>query len=400
VEIILKFLLLWLPVSGAMMFLYARREIIACWQEPVLRRPVLIIESDDWGAGPASQAAVLGEIVRLLAHFSDRDGHPPVMTLGIVLASADGAMIKSSGGYQRQLISTQTHGPLLDTISSGTVREMFAVQLHGMEHFWPPALMAASEGDESVRSWLDRAPDACTEDLPSPLQSRWVDASVLPARTLNRADVRRAVKEEVAAFQDIFGCTPGVVVPPTFVWNEMVEQDWAAAGIGVIVTPGRRYETRDESGNPAGTGNPMHNGQAGEHGIVYMVRDVYFEPLLGHTAAQAKDALALKVKLGRPALFETHRFNFLGTDEEQGQSLEQLKNLLQGALITWPSLAFLSTGKLARILKNRDPEWVEQGLRRRLHVWIRRLRELPRLRKLAWLTGWIVPAGLVWKLTG
>ena len=180
----------------------------------------------------------------------------------------------------------------------------------------------------------------------------------------------------------------------------MVEQAWAAAGIGVIVTPGRRYETRDESGKPAGAGNPVHNGQVGEKGIVYMVRDVYFEPSLGHTAAQAQDALALKVELGRPALFETHRFNFLGTDEKKEQSLEQIKSLLQGALIAWPSLAFLSTGKLARILKNRDPEWVEQGLRRRLHVWIRRLGEFPRLRKLAWLTGWIVPAGLVWKLTG
>jgi hypothetical protein len=131
-----------------------------------------------------------------------------------------------------------------------------------------------------------------------------------------------------------------------------------------------------------------------------MVRDVYFEPSLGHTAAQAHEALALKVKLGRPALLETHRFNFLGTDEKKDQSLEQVKGLLQGALIVWPSLGFLSTRELARVLKNRDPEWIEMSLRRRLHVWIRRLGEIPRLRKLAWLTGWIVPAGLIWKLTG
>ncbi len=399
-EILLKLLIVWLLVSGAMIFLYARREIIANWREPVLRRPVMIIESDDWGAGPASQAVVLGEIVRLLADFSDCDGRQPVMTLGMVLATADGALIKPGDNYQRQLISTRTHGPLLDAISSGTDKEVFDVQLHGMEHFWPPALMAASECDESVRVWLDSAPGALTEELPSPLQSRWVDASVLPARILNSVEVRQAVKEEVAAFQDIFGCTPGVVVPPTFIWSEAVEQDWSAAGIGVIVTPGRRYETRDESGKPAGEGNLIHNGQAGENGIVYVVRDVYFEPSLGHTAAQAQDALALKVELGRPALFETHRFNFLGTDEKKNQSLEQIKNLLQDVLITYPSLAFLSTGKLARILRNRDPEWVEQGLRRRLHALIRRLRELPRLRKLAWLTGWIVPAGLVWKLTG
>jgi hypothetical protein len=194
-----------LLVSGAMMFLYGRREIIASWQESILRRPVLIIESDDWGAGPASQAAVLGEIAQLLAHFSDRDGHPPVMTLGIVLATADGALIKSSGGYQRQLISMHTHGPLLDAISSGTANGVFDVQLHGLEHFWPPALMAASENDASVRAWLDRAPDALTEELPSPLQSRWVDASVLPAQTLNSIEVGRAVKEEVARFQALFG---------------------------------------------------------------------------------------------------------------------------------------------------------------------------------------------------
>jgi hypothetical protein len=382
-----------------MMFIYARREIVANWHEPVLRRPVLIIESDDWGAGPENQATVLGEVARLLAGISDCDGRQPVMTLGMVLATACGALIKSSGGYQRQMISMHTHGPLLDAISSGTGSGVFDIQLHGLEHFWPPALMAASEIDASVRDWLDRAPDALTEELPSPLQSRWVDASVLPARTLNSIEVGQAVKEEVDGFQLIFGRTPGVVVPPTFVWNKMVEQDWAAAGIDVIVTPGRRYETRDESGMPAGAGNPVHNGQEGENGIVYMVRDVYFEPSLGHTAAQAQDALALKVELGRPALFETHRFNFFGTDEKKEQTLEQIKNLLQGALIIYPSMAFLSTGKLAGILKNRDPEWVEQGLRRRLHIWIRRLRGLPRLRKLAWLTGWVVPAALVWKLT-
>jgi hypothetical protein len=28
----------------------------AAWREPVLRHPVLIIESDDWGPGPAQQA--------------------------------------------------------------------------------------------------------------------------------------------------------------------------------------------------------------------------------------------------------------------------------------------------------------------------------------------------------
>ena len=396
----LKFLLLWFFGAGAIMFLYAWREIIASWHEPVLRRPVLIFESDDWGAGPATQAGVLEEISRLLECFQDCDGRQPVMTLGMVLATADGARIRSSGGYRRQKISTLTHGPLLDAISNGTAKGVFDVQLHGLEHFWPPALMAASETDKSVSAWLDRAPGASTEELPPPLQSRWVDASVLPAEDLDGAIVTQAVKEEVTAFQAIFGRAPDVVVPPTFIWNAIVENAWAKAGIAVIVTPGCRYETRDEAGKPVRTTGAVHTGQTGESGITYMVRDIYFEPSLGHTAAQAQKALALKTELGRPSLLETHRFNFLGTDDERHQSMGQIKCLLQDSLTAYPALAFLSTGKLASIIDKRDPEWVEQRLRRRLHVFIRRLSEFPRLRKLAWLTGWVVPAGLVWKLTG
>ena len=258
---LLKVLLLWFLVSGALIFIYSRRDLVALWREPVLRRPVLVIESDDWGAGPANQSGVLDEILRLLAGFSDCDGRPPVMTLGIILATADGSKFRSSGSYQRKSISDASYRPLLDVINKGVEAGVFSVQLHGLEHFWPSALMAASEGNKAVKAWLNSAPLAATEDLPSPLQSRWVDASVLPARPLTRMDVTRAVREEVDAFQSVFAVIPEVAVPPTFVWNRDVELAWAAAGVGVIVTPGRRFETRDEKGRPADAGAPIYNGQ-------------------------------------------------------------------------------------------------------------------------------------------
>ncbi|MEA2080641.1 MAG: glycosyl hydrolase [Pseudomonadota bacterium] len=391
---------MWFFISGALIFIYSRRELLAVWREPVLRRPVLVIESDDWGAGPPDQSGVLDEIFLLLAGCSDCDGRPPLMTLGIILATADGSKFRSNGSYQRKSISEAAYRPLLDVINKGVEAGVFSVQLHGLEHFWPSALMTASEGNKAVKAWLNEAPLAVSEDLPSPLQSRWVDASVLPARPLPRKDVKRAVREEVDAFQSVFAVMPEVAVPPTFVWNRDVEQAWAAAGVGVIVTPGRRFETRDDKGRPADAGAPIYNGQLGEKGIIYLVRDVYFEPSLGHSAEQALTALASKVRLCRPALFETHRFNFLGTEEKRNRALAELERLLRMAVRSYPDLAFLSSGKLATILKNRDPEWVEPQFRRRLHVWITRLGEFTRLRKLAWLTGWIVPAGLLWRLTG
>ena len=96
---LLKVLLLWFFISGALIFIYSRRDLVALWREPVLRRPVLVIESDDWGAGPTDQSSVLHEILRLLAGFFDCDGRPPVMTLGIILATADGSKFRSSGSY-------------------------------------------------------------------------------------------------------------------------------------------------------------------------------------------------------------------------------------------------------------------------------------------------------------
>jgi len=365
----------------------------------VLCRPVLIIESDDWGAGPEEQADALSKIIRTLTNFTDRDSRRPIMTLGVILATADGKKTLSSGSYHSLRISTHSHGSLLDAIRKGVDADVFSIQLHGMEHFWPPAVLKASETDVAVMAWLNRAPHALTEELPGPLQSRWVDASVLPARRLNVMAVQRAVREEVNAFGEIFGIAPRVVVPPTFVWEEAVEKAWAEAGINVIVTPGSRYESRDAEGRPAKRGASIHNGQRGKNNIIYLVRDVYFEPSRGHTAKQAVDALSAKTKLGRPTLFETHRSNFIGAEEQKKLALAELEKLLEMALNRFPDLAFISSEKLADIYSERDQQWLEPRLRRRLHVWITRLGALARLRRLAWLTGWILPAGLLWRLT-
>ena len=66
--------------TGALLLFYAWRGIVAAWREPVLKRPILIIESDDWGAGPDEQAAALKQISHLLEKFADHERRRPVMT--------------------------------------------------------------------------------------------------------------------------------------------------------------------------------------------------------------------------------------------------------------------------------------------------------------------------------
>ncbi|MGQ9686596.1 MAG: hypothetical protein ACUVT2_09870, partial [Thiobacillaceae bacterium] len=308
-SLILLIPLAWLALVMGILLWY-RRELLALWREPVLKHPVLIIESDDWGAGPVEpQTQALNRLVDVLTQYKDCTGRHPVMTLAVVLAVPDGPAIRATGRYQRITLEHPMFAPVLAAIERGRKAGVFALQLHGLEHYWPDALMASN--DPAVRDWLEADPPATTERLPSHLQSRWTDASVLPSRPLSADEIARAVREEVALFERVFGERPRVAVPPTFVWNEAVEAAWAREGIEAIVTPGLRSACRNAQGLPDCDTGPLRNGQQGQ-GVAYVVRDDYFEPERGHRAAQAIAALERKWLQGRPCLLELHRSNFLG----------------------------------------------------------------------------------------
>jgi hypothetical protein len=155
-----------------------------------------------------------------------------------------------------------------------------------------------------------------------------------------------------------------------------------------VVTPGRRHTGRGGDGLPADVDRVMLNGQHGAGGVLYLVRDDYFEPNFGHRPEQALLALAHKTDLGRPCLLETHRWNFLAaTGGDLQASLSGLDSLFTQALRQHPSLRFASCEELGRAIRANDPAWIEQDPRRRFTIWLRRAAELPRFGKLARCTG-------------
>lgn len=388
--------LVWMVGSAALFAVYHRRTLSAWWREPVLRRPVLILESDDWGPGDESHARALQRLAEMLSGYRDRDGRHPVTTLGVVLALADTARIRETGitGYFRTGLAE--HCAVRDAMRAGVARGVFALQLHGLEHYWAPTLLALARRDPQVKAWLTTEGPPRTETLPSALQSRWIDAVELPSRPLPDAEIAAAVSEEVRAFRETFDAAPAVVVPPTFVWTPAVERAWARHGVSYVVTPGRRYGARDQSGKPVAEGGLIVNGMRGGPGVMYLVRDDYFEPARGHTAARGLRALAVKTALGRPALLEMHRFNFLDDPAVADRAYAEIDALLAGALTAQPAVAFLATEALARVLETRDIAWIESDRRRRLEVWAARVRAEYRIWRWARWTG----LGLaVWALT-
>jgi len=388
--------LLWIPLAWLLLvlgiLLWYRRELVALWREPVLKYPVLIIESDDWGAGPVEpQAEALNRLVDMLTQYKDCTGRHPVMTLGLVLAVPDGPAIRATGQYHRITLEHPMFAPVLAAIERGRKAGVFALQLHGLEHYWPPALMAST--DPAVRAWREADSPALTEELPSHLQSRWTDASVLPSRPLSAQEIDEAVHEEVELFARIFGERPRVAVPPTFVWNELVEAAWAREGIEVVVTPGLRSACRNADGLPDCDTGPLRNGQQGQ-GVNYVVRDDYFEPERGHRTERGMAAIKIKHDQGRPCLLECHRSNFLLDNNKLSDSIAKMESLLDKALLEYPSLRFAVTGELCESVLCSSR--MIAGVRDTYVAFCSRMLVMPGLRRWALVAGMgLVP--LIWR---
>lgn len=365
--------LLW----AAFLFLL-RRDLAAAWAEPCLRAPVLVFEGDDWGFGPSAQADALRDIASVLRRYADGEGRPPVMTLGVVLSGPDPA--RPDEPEAGILLDDAAMRPVLDSISEGVRDRVFSLQLHGMQHYHPAVLDLACRADPALAAWR-RQPLPATEDLPSPLQSRWTDASVLPSRPLDGSDIRQRATAEVSEFIRVFGHPPAVAVPPTFVWNDQVEMAWAAAGVRVIVTPGERYEVRGGDGLPVDTGRLYRNGQSCPSGLIAMVRDDYYEPVRGHRAGRGLDALARKWAQRRPLLLETHRSNFVGRHARHQDSLAAIDSLIAEARKRYPTLCFVSVEALADAYAGGRSALLDHGLPARLRALPARLLTSGRRRK-------------------
>jgi hypothetical protein len=386
--------LIWL-LSWVVVLAWRYREmIVACWRESVLSKPVLIFESDDWGPGANGDAYQLSVIANLLKKYSDSLGRHPVMTLGTILAVPDNSRIKASDYkcYYKHTLDEVQFRPILQEIRDGLDGGVFSVQLHGMEHYWPDNLMAALGSNADLSAILEQQYPLRTERLPSELQSRWIRLGKGSSELLSEAEIARAVKEEAAAFISIFQQAARVVVPPTFVWNQDVESNWVKHGVAYLVTPGFICEGRDNQGVIVQSNRIIYNGLRADSGLLYIVRNNYFEPTLGHTPAQAIAALGANTRLGRPTLLEIHRFNFFDATEQSKSSLLMLDQCIGSALTKYPDLRFISTSELGDMYADPDSvgSLIDKRLATRVFVFMDRLLACEAMRKWLYLSGLFV----------
>lgn len=390
----------WLLLCALVITLRYYQDLLVYWNESVIKYPVLIFESDDWGAGPLEQAQSLARLEKLLSQYADMRGHHPIMTLGAVLSIPHANKIKESA-YETYYAKSLNHADFFSiktAMINGKKQRVFDIQLHAMAHYWPGNLMHELRTSKEVRQWMEQEEFPRTELLPSVLQSRWVNTEILPTAALNNDEINKAAKEEVAVFKAVFGFIPKVVVPPTFVWNNVVERCWQQQKIKYIVTPGQCYDHRGSEGKPVGNGKKIINGQLSSEGLTYIVRNDYFEPSLGHTAKMAIKVLETKTKLAQPTLLEMHRFNYIQDNETTENSLTELDKVISSALDKFPNVLFLSTEELASKYLSQDSDFIERSYLVRLSICMQRIWMNDTIRKWLYLSGLFVPVLCLKKL--
>ncbi len=383
---------LWFIAWILVLLVRYRKEIQRLLQEPMLKHQIIIFESDDWGTGPLKQQEALAQISTVLSRFSDSEGHHPVITLGIVLAEPDKDKLIASDlqTYYLRTLADARYSKLLETIHQGVEYGIFSLHLHGMEHFWPTSLIKSAQKNVKVKQWLLESDEYRTEDLPSELQSRWVDSSSLPSINHKQADICQAIDEELVLYQKIFASAADTLVPPTFVWTDGVEQAYATRGIETLVTPGRQCIRRDINGQPKPNGRYFLNAQE-KGGLLFLVRDIYFEPSLGHKAETALQRIADKICCGRPALLEMHRFNFINETDKSEKSLQELEKLLQLISAEWSDVKYISAKHLAKIYRDDkqgiSSEFIESSPSKRFKMLLARIKVLLLFNRLAKYSG-------------
>jgi hypothetical protein len=356
-------------------------------------RPVVLIQSDDWGrvgihdpkaldrlrgrglAVGASRWDYYGhenaEDLRLLGDVlvgtTDVDGRPACLTANLVMANADIRRMRSEGFGAFRFVPVTDGLPepwaessLLEQYRSLIAERVFYPGLHGFTHFSPEGML---RGWHDTGEYGERTRSLLIEDIP-------YLASVTPEfnfALLDRSDgtevyadysvQRDWVGQGVQLFQEAFGYPPVTTCAPGYRCNDATFAAWADFGIRVVQTAGSIGVSESDR-------------------LMVIERNVAFEPLLDdeQVVEKALSCMDKVVAAGWIPVICTHSINYISRYcAGRANSLQCLARLLREVKNRFPDMRFAHDADVLTAYRNRDPAWFRSP----------RMQELAHRRRLA-----------------
>lgn len=362
---------------------YCKKHLINIRGKRV-KKPFLVIESDDWGAiripNPAVQKNLLhqqlikeedpfsqfdclesaGDLQALydvLGQFKDHRNNSPVLTANMVISNPDFEAIRKANfqsyfwepfnhTYERYYPGQNTESKLFEGIKWGYLQPQF----HAMEHLnvaeWMNKLRA---GDEAFHRAFTQSCYAIDDPNKSNNRTNLM-ATYDYNGQLELTALKERIQEGLALFQSTFSFKSCSTVAPCYVWNEEIESIWQEQDIKVI--QGSKFQQYKDPNTGLLKRKWRYSTQRNPAGQIYFVRNVLFEPALNQNinwVEKALESIAIAFFWGKPAIIGSHRINYVGglSEKNRSNSLSQLEALLTAVVKKWPDVNFISSAELS-----------------------------------------------------
>jgi hypothetical protein len=352
-----------------------------------LAEPVVVFESDDWGATRLRDAASrcvlaahgidvdssaydrvdtlesredLDRLFCVLASHRDEHGRAPAFTANVVMGNPDFETI------EREDFSRYSHEPvwrsyerahgesLRDVWREGIDAGVCLPQLHGREHVHVPLwLRDLRGGHRQTRAAFDAGYFAHNTATGSRFRRNYLACCWAESED-DIAYAEKAIEEGLDLFESAFGYRSDSFVACNYVLPEALEPVLARRRVRHIQTQRAHLAPRGRYERPRV--KRRFTGQTNADGQTFGVRNVSFEPFEAQGDASLDGALAAikrAFRLRRPAIVCSHRANYVGgiSAHNRDRSLRSLDQLLAAILREWPAVRFITTPELAALLR-------------------------------------------------
>jgi hypothetical protein len=312
-------------------------------------RPVVLLQSDDWGRiglrdsegfrELRSLGVTLGErpydfytfetaedigaLSALLRGHHDSTGRRPCLTMNFISANLDFSRALATGELAfLPLADGLPKGwvrlGLFESYRAGIVDGVFSPAMHGTSHFCRPAVERAitdPEHAEMLRLFWRAGTPYIHWRMPWIGYEYWDSAKPKDECFLGFHVQKKLVGETVGSFAKMFSCLPGSACAPGYRANDDTHRAWSQHGIRVAQ-------------NGPGSFTPPY---FGAYDLLHLTRTVEFEPAvdpafsLETCLSQAERCFSL----GIPAIVSIHAINFHSTVKDfRSGTLELLHQFL------------------------------------------------------------------------
>lgn len=357
------------------------------------KRKIVVFESDDWGSirmrDKNAYKALLNKNIRVdlcpynkydtiashtdlmalfdtLDKFRDINNRPPIITFNTNTANPDFVKVKDSAFqdyYYKEFTETineyYPNQNVFDSWKEGIEKKYIYPQYHHREHIntqlW---LKLLREGHKPLRLAFDQNVFGLSFITSKDIKTPYL-GSLIYTDEKSFNEITTAIIDGANIFENTFNFKSKSMIAPIYAWDKMMEKSMHKADIKYIQGGNIQRVYDKKSFISKKTINYL--GSKSDFGQVYLNRNCSFEPSIQHGNINLDNVMRQINSAffwNKPAVFSSHRLNFIGSLEEQNRNknLSLLSMLLERIQKRWPDVEFMHSSELGDIITKSSDE--------------------------------------------